>query len=328
MKKVRVCRSENSISELGNNNQLTNFVPLFQMVTFKDLVRYKTSLGKAESLREFGSWYQNKWKRDYPMAYSRRWNSKRRLMVTGRSRARVRQSKRVKRYRGTAKGKRAAFSKTNIGKRVGEATAKRFGILADWQSLASRTKAIINLTGIPKSTAASLTARDRDIINLRGFQIHFDFQVLGTVYQYVNMAILSPKDALTVEDEDFFRTAGLDSTRYVDFSNALSSMQFAHLGLNTDRYTVLLHKRWKVNTRIESASVNRGIGSSDWRTYKTYVKVNRQISYDSASSQQCNDPIFMVIWTDQPGAIAASTPAPAVLQWASLITTYFKEPKN
>lgn len=315
-------RSENNRSELGNNPPAHYFVPLFQMVTFKQLVKYKTSLGKAESLREFGQWYNNKWKRDYPMAYGNRYGSKRRrLMVTGRSRARKRTYAAVKKmYRAKKNG--SAFSRTNIGKRVGESTGKHWAILADWQLLASRTLAKFELTQISRTAGNTINLRQRDIVNLRGFAINFDFQCLGTNFQYVNMAVLSSKEDNDVNVTDFFRSGGLGTTRYLDFDNALSSLQFAHLGINSDKYTILLHKRWKVNRST------RGTGSADWRTYKRYLKVNRQIQYDSEIASSCLDKIFLVIWTDLPGNTQTATPTADMLTYGVHVTTVFKEPKN
>jgi len=304
-------------------DQPTNFPPLFKMVTLKQAIKYKTSLGKAESLREFYQWYNNKWRTDYPMAYSNRWK-RRRLMVTGRSKRRGRQYAKVKsRYRASGRAG-SAFSRRNIGEPVGMATNKKHSTVADWQFLATRTLAPTPLTDIAKTTTNEINRRQRDIINLRGFKIHFDFDVTNgkDEFIYVNMAVLSPKDSLTVPTTEFYKAEGSSTTRYKSFNTTLSSMQMHYYSINTDRYTILLHKRWEVNRS------SRGVGGPTWRAYKKYIKVNRQISYSSEAQDTCNDPIFIVIWCDQAGVTSGSPAVADVLTYSFLVESIYKEPKN
>jgi len=288
------------------------------MVTFKQLVKYKTSLGKAESLREFGQWYNNKWKTDYPMAYNNRWK-RRRLMVTGRSKRRSRQYARVKALR-ARKGSKP-WSRSDVGERVGTSTVKKHWTQADWGLYDTRTVHATQLTDIPKTNSNNINDRQRDIINCRGFNIWFDFELVDIPnFGYVNMAVVAPKKELTITMTDFFRAGGDVLGRGTFFGNFLNSQQMAHMPLNPEKFTILLHKRWVIN---ESG---KGIGGQSWRTYHKYVKLNRQISYRTDGT--CEDPVWVMWWCDQAGVGSGDTPVAGKLVAAYMSETLFKEPKS
>jgi hypothetical protein len=294
---------------------------LFQKPWIQKAIKGKVTLSAAETLREFSNWYNDTWKRDYPRAYNMRF--KRRVPASGRRSYKRRKYTAKRRYKKRSNRKRL-FSKTRLGNRVGTATAKYQYTLSDWFNYSSRTVAVIPLNEILKTTDNLITGRQRDIINLRGYRIQFHFKCNMPDFQYVNMAVIAPTEGITVGPSDFFKSEGSNTTRYRDFALDLSSLQFAELPINSDKYLIMKHKRWVINRST------RGTGTADFRTYSTYIPVKRQLTFDPLSSggnSGVNERTFMIWWTDGGGVPAGSAVSENALSVAASIVTVFREPK-
>lgn len=167
----------------------------------------------------------------------------------------------------------------------------------------------------------NLNARERDVIDLRGFKVCMQMQNLRTAApMYVNVAVISSKFNPTQVpiSTDFFR--GEDTTRGVDFNNNLQSTEFGCLPINTDKYFIQTHRRFTL------APFNRD--QVDYGSKQFYVPIKRQIRYDTSGSGSQNRQFYLVWWCDTLLATAGTTPVTAAMNFQWKAVTYFREPKR
>lgn len=176
----------------------------------KKLLKAKVAASELETLREFGVWYNGRWKKDYPDLYANRWNTPRRLMeistpprvkrvtvVTPSSstrrpvkRTRVvtimpvrRRSRSVRRMRRRVRGrvsKRKSFKRTALRRTANPLRitpkAKRCTVYvqstADLQPCNNLIP--IRLTGITQGDG--INERERQSITVSGFRLRFFFK--------------------------------------------------------------------------------------------------------------------------------------------------------
>lgn len=246
--------------------------------------------------------------------------------------------KRKNRYkpRGYKRWKRARYSRSRrryVGYPVRYGTAKRtlVSLVAD-QSQSTRTLYSTDLTFIGHTDSNEINARQRDIINLRGFRINLQFQrsTTNTVRDIVlHMAVVHDKGradaALTatnpIQTGDFFR--GNSTNRAIDFQTSLAGIEFNNLGINTDLYTVLAKKDYYLKSPEQD-------GRQSFRK-KIYVKVNRQIRYDNevggtneevATDGRC----FLVWWYELASGAGATSAAIQIGTQDRMCVTYWREP--
>lgn len=123
---------------------------------------------------------------------------------------------------------------------------------------------------------------------------------------YVNIAVLATRANVGVETADFFRGEG-DNDRTTNFGTHLSAMQLHNLPINTDIYTVLRHKRYKIvagetgGTNIQTHSGNSYL-QLDW-----FIPFKRQMRWDTNNaSPPESGHVNLVYWCDKfenaPGA--------------------------
>lgn len=116
-----------------------------------------------------------------------------------------------------------AFGKSNIGEPVGTANTKNVSI-TETLTPTSRTLYKINVTQIARGS--TISDRNRDIINCRGFDLSCYFRNTSTLVDetlFVNCALIAPKTSLAVTEQDFFRSQSSLDTRDRTFSTALTA---------------------------------------------------------------------------------------------------------
>jgi len=305
------------------------------------LIKGKIVLSGAETAREFGQWYLNRWKKDYPDLYENRWSTK--MPYTSRRRGRRLTAKRAivvsparspKRRRQTtqhSKGgsSKARFSTTNIGVRVGEGTTKK--VLSHQNEaleLDTQDLRFWDLTAIGKGDG--INERTRQIINLRGFKMQAWFQNRSSLPLVVNWAIAAGNQKNVISSTDFLR--GYGSSRWVGIS-AGSGLDRALGDINIDEYVVLKHKRFSlaeatVNTEGNAVPFNTDAKISSWKMKEFYIPIKRQLRYSTEAAISCLDKVFFVVWVDYPGDATTAGPREKVLKLDFNSVIYFKEPKN
>lgn len=232
---------------------------------------------------------------------------------------------RARRRGGYRNAKRQKFSPKHIGNNLNSANAKRRQQALTVTSLyPSRTLVIRDLTTI--SQGSDLSQRERQIVNIRGFKICLMVKNNNNRAIYLNCAVVSPKNDTVVNTDNFFRSDSQDS-RGTNFSTALSAMQFHCLNLNTDKFNILKHKRY----RLCPVNITGGFIDHSGRNYINidwYIKLKRQIRYDSAAEGPIEGACKFVYWVDMIDANAGDNAVNNVISTQERIITYFREPKN
>ena len=153
-----------------------------------------------------------------------------------------------------ARARRRA-SMARIGTTPGTAQCKRASVAKDTFTGSTRTLYFTELQDITKTTTNEIDKRQRDVVKLSGVKLCIEVNHLQTAPLLVNYAIVYDKRSndgtTTVNTGDFFRANG-GTQRAKDFSTVLSSAEFHCLPLNTDRFTVLWHKRFKLGVNTPS----------------------------------------------------------------------------
>lgn len=198
-------------------------------------------------------------------------------------------------YRGYKKRrKRIGMNRIGIPKNVSNAK-KDLVYSVQSNNMSTRTLYYGELTDIPRGSNNEINYRQRDQIYFSGAKVCVELQASsnGTAPIFFNMAVVYDKrtnDDVTVPTlEDFFRGNGSGS-RAQDFDPTnLAGMQFHCLPLNTDRFTVLKHKRLLLNGN-SGGNNQRG---TNYKFMQFYCPVKKRIAYEDG---QCQSKIHLLYW--------------------------------
>lgn len=185
------------------------------------------------------------------------------------------------------------------------------------------------LTNIERATGLNeLDKRQRDVVHISGFKMCFEVSNnLGRPGLF-NYAVVYDKRTNDSEGqvsvEDFFRSDG-GNERSLPFSTLLTSMQFHCSPLNTDRFTVLWHKRFKLAAppSVSSDAYEDGDMKS-WIAFNKYLKINKKITYDDGHAQS---KIWLLRWCDRFQQAATGTKLLNAFSADHTVTAYFREPR-
>jgi hypothetical protein len=141
---------------------------------------------------------------------------------------------------------------------------------------------------------------------------------------YYNWAIIAPKDstATAISATEFLRGNGI--SRNQAFDTTLSGSQMHCLPINTDKFTVLEHKRFRLNTSTGPTYTNED--GSSYMNFNKYVPVNRQLRYKNNSNDPTQGDIWMVHWASGYMQNTGTAVATNAYRQSESIVTYFKEP--
>lgn len=227
------------------------------------------------------------------------------------------------------KRKSSNRAKSTIGESVGTSSAKRHKSVKQSGNYYTRELYSHALFNIPRNSGIEndISLRDRDIVNLRGVKFCLQFTnklQLGDACA-VNWAVIQRKGCVgegpEVEKTSFFRSEGDAGIRHLDFSDTLSQIQFACLPINTDKYKVFMHKRFRLEG---SSGANQLLQSKD---IMHYWKVGRQLrfenqSFSSPESKQC----YLVWWADALGTLPGTARQIGINRDTNVVC-YFRDPK-
>lgn len=225
---------------------------------------------------------------------------------------------------------RARFSPESIGLPKGISTCKNTTYTANveptmWSAAAAQ------ITNCSKGTGIS--QRLTNSIDCSGVKVEMFIRNKNTTqgtpagipsdqYQY-NVAVLAPMAAIAINENDFFRSVTNADSRTIDFATAVSSMDLHTLPINTDKFTVLAHKRFRLSNPSNP-------GGGTWKKdLNFYIPVNRQLTYTGEGFDTCQNPIFLVYWVSKmfrPNG-DGSTGFP-VADMAIRATMFFREPSG
>lgn len=207
----------------------------------------------------------------------------------------------------------------SMGHPPGTGTAKTDVGAQNTNATGTRTLNFEPLINISRGDA--INARERDIIDLRGFTICLGAQNnLTGLPLLMNVAVLSSKfDPTQVPTStDFFR--GESGFRGDDFDTGLQASEFHCLPINTDKYFVQSHHRYKLS--------RLGVNAMDHLQKKFYVPIKRQIRFDDSNQTSINRQFYLVWWCDAHMDPAGAVVRPAAMNFQYKCVTHFREPKR
>lgn len=216
-------------------------------------------------------------------------------------------TKAAKRYN-SKKNRRENFSAANIGKDIGTADTKKAGVVDDDDVIGGPlydTRTLYKRQLVVISPGMQDNQRMGTAVNLKGIKICTNW--LNESLDVNNglechLAVIAPKEnnaksfAAGEFEEDFFGAWGFNgSNRAVNFSTALSSIDFGCYPINTDKWVVLKHKRFNLSRVAQThAPMN-----TYYQQHHFYLKINRQVQFSSmAENANPDNPIYLVWWCD------------------------------
>lgn len=225
--------------------------------------------------------------------------------------------------------KRARFSPSNIGKPVGSESTKSVIQRNTTITIGTRALHVVALTDIPQGD--DINERQRRSANLRGVKFCIEMRNSSERPLYVNMAVVHHKGELdvTTVHERFFHGSGVN--RGLNFDDSRSSNELHCLPLNTDKFVVLAHKRFRLAGPKESFvqdyndQQGRNYMNVDWYTN---IKRNVQFTEAAGSSVTPGSNVYMIYWCDQFLTDSGTSSVASALVLNKRIITYFKDPKN
>lgn len=226
---------------------------------------------------------------------------------------------------GGYKRQRTQGGRARIGMPIQRGPARRRNtlfIIPAGSSWESRTLNKYDISNIPQGT--EITQRTRNMINLKGFRICGSWlNTSDTNNQFVNYALINPKNNVNINNDEFFRSYGTERSLSFD-SPELTAMDYHCRPINTDDFNIISHKRFKLSAKSSDTQNNT---SHEHRVMR-YIKCKRQLRYTAYGEQEyASTPIWFVWWFDSEGKPPESVPEPGVLLDLRVIT-YFSNPST
>jgi len=250
----------------------------------------------------------------------------------------MRSKKRRMMSRTPARRRRRAFSirtqRSQVGRPVG-AGASRTQLVEVDDNIQTRSLTGIGsipLTLINNSTTLSYDSlcqgRISNRVYISGFQINMSMEVHSTVITnppknsplVVNVAVVVPKNQAGVSVNNFFRGHGNETG--IDFASARSGLALATLPINTDLYSILYHKRFKLWEMYQSGMRpdSAKLGSTH---RKIWVPLKRMITFEDGTSG-ANDNAYVIYWCDYLSTPASGTSVLGALNFRYRAITYYR----
>jgi len=154
--------------------------------------------------------------------------------------------------------------------------------------------------------ATQLDTRVGKSIYLKGFRLRLHYANKLFRPMVVHMALVTPKyginDIADTFQPGFFNGLGLgvnsQAKEGLDFNaSEQNGVTLATLPINSERWNILQHSRFKLGV----ISTTGGYSSGELKNYRSmyrYVKINRQIDFDDATSNfpRPDQRVYMLTW--------------------------------
>lgn len=218
------------------------------------------------------------------------------------------------------------FNRKLIGYNPSIQQTKEAAVFTFNDNLNIRTLYLADLTLIPKTFTNEVNERQRNRVNLRGWKIYMQANNLFNDTLTFNMAIIAPKQGNSVSTALFFGNR-TDDSGGSQFANTLDNIIFSKFPINTDFYTVLMHKRYYLNTVGANASNNQKFTRESGKSFLNlakYIPLKRQVRY-TGSGDQSDDKVFLVWWCDILGATSGTAALSNRAKLGVRVHTVFKE---
>lgn len=187
--------------------------------------------------------------------------------------------------------------------------------------VSSHTLHTMPLTMIPQGT--NIGERERQLIRLRGFKIHYALRMITSVPTYNRLAVVKFKyrgDSSTSPDigTDFFR--GQQTSRAVEFSSVANAQHLYDYQINTDKFEVLWDHKFIVGPQVAS-----NLEENVYMKYiDKFVPCSKLVHFDDSDLYSDSDGVFLVHFL-APWTSNSSTPVANLMNTRAHATTYFTD---
>lgn len=232
-------------------------------------------------------------------------------------------------YRWYKKKKR--FSRKYIGENPGTSNSKRH---CPWNtgptSVSTRKLYQAELTVVPRNSSAidGINTRQRDVINVRGFKVRMEIMAAtgGVRAWCFHWAVIAPKDGQDLNTDGFFRNDG--DNRAVEFSTQLSSLEMNTLHINSDKYTILKHRKFYLAQATTTTNVSNSNTVNSWHYVNAWIPLARQLRFNRESSTPVSGSVYLVYWFDGANSAKGSNEIPGQVLVSTNTVCYFRETRT
>ena len=236
-----------------------------------------------------------------------------------------------RKYRGRrgmrTSNKRARFSRTTIGEKVGTSSAK-VALQASTNLVPKTTRTLFTQNLCTVQQGADRNTRERQIINCRGFRICMSMVNDAVVPLYINVAVVHGKvEEVAPGASNWFRAS--DGSRGRDADDTLTSLEWHCLPINTDKFTILKHKRLLLAPNDPVAGDFNNGSAKNYANLDWYIRLKRQLRFENSSNTTpIAGNVWLVYWCDLWTADSASLAVAAQMRVNERHLMYFNEPKR
>lgn len=219
------------------------------------------------------------------------------------------------------------FGRSYVGESASNDTCKKCdNHNSDNSTLNAATLINVNLLNLNHTTINNIDSRQRDIVNVRGIKIVMEARNNLTSPVYFNIAILATKIGSSISNTEFFRDYSTE--RSINFGDAsLGGLDYNRLPINTDRYQIMMHKRYRLRGYdLEAGTSYLNAGGVSYMNFTKYLKINKQVRYDGTSAFALT-PVFLVFWCSKFLDEAPADNTISTMAYSLRTTIFFKEPK-
>lgn len=168
-----------------------------------------------------------------------------------------------------------------------------------------------------------INRRQRQIVFIRGFSIDQYVQNLTEVPLLMNVAVVQPINSVSVSTSGWFRD--YNESRDVDFSTGLGALQIHEHPISTDKYRILLHKRYTIAPKNNTGQAFNPTGAKNYQRHKHYVKFNKQIRFNDDSTTFAEQRVYLAFWCDFFNAGPGTVVSPNAYNVATKTTVFWDE---
>lgn len=235
------------------------------------------------------------------------------------------------RARALGRARRRTNVRRRIGDRPGTVNSKR--VVTGREDVTSKsTKTFYTQDITDVSRGGDINDRERQLCYVSGWKIMLELRNKAEVERYCNIAFIALKDGVgeTPTGDEWFRNYGAD--RNEDFpvapATTLNGFEMHCTPINTDKYYVLKHMRFKLGALNDNTSGNQfntNYGTT-WRRC-LWIPLKRQIRYKNISTSiPENARIFMCYWFSSVGTNENTAVVADALDMSYKIIMHFREP--
>lgn len=193
----------------------------------------------------------------------------------------------------------------------------------DVTNIAKTTIDIANNLANTDLEVNKINRRQRQVVNVSGCKVSLQILNRATRPLTFNYAIIAPKNSTAIPSIDgFFRD--YNQSRDVNFSTGLSNNEIHNNPISTDKFHVLMHRRYTI-AGAEIPDNYNSKGPHNWITPKSYTKMHRQVRFNDDTGTAAEEKVFLVFWADQLFASGGSAPVADAFSMSAKIETYFNE---